>query len=229
MSQPETPSSPVPQAVIVTDLNLTKLENLPNTTLLSSTINRIFGAFQSVQTSTGLIVASLPVPMGRVPNYSLQKKVMEEAELFIFLVSTLHFSKSNLVKCPRDVPSVCWIDNSNEAQASSEWKRKERMRLLAISRTAHRTEEDKRHEAKPRYVSYYRLESFPITSFEKVETIVRSFRPETEVFSCSSTSLFEVLNQGKEVSPEFMMEWERMLKRATELHHSQRPDRQAQS
>jgi len=234
-SLPETPSSPSPyQAVIISDLHhldspQLKPERLPNTTLLSTSANRRSGAYQTVQTSSGLTLTNLPTPKGRMANYSLQKKVMSEAQLFVFLVTTTHFSKSNLVKCPRDVPSLCWIDNSNEEQAISEWKRQERERFLTLSQTVIQNEEQKKQDSKLSSYRFFwssRPHDFPITSFEKVEKIVRNIRPETEVFSCRSTSLKKLLKNGDEMTQEFTMEWERLVKRATALHSSQKPDRQ---
>jgi len=168
-------------------------------------------------------LTNLPLPTGRVPNYSEQNKVIASADVFIFVVSTAQFSKRNLMKCPHDKPAVCWIDNAGEEAAIEKWKKDKKLRFLSLSRTASdfassKADQEKTLEAY-RFRWHSEPSSYPITNFKEVKKIVGKVRGDIEIFSSNATSLKKILlsKEIQTVSSEFQAEWEKMLKKTKEL------------
>jgi len=163
---------------------------------------------------------------------------MNNADLFIIHTVTANFSTRFLAKCPRDVPSICWIDNSREKETVEKWKKETRQRYLNLNRTvadiAAQKSEYFVQKTEPKKIDVYHLgwygtpEEYPITPVEKVKKIIQQMRStktfEIEFFECNSTSMYEVLRakQKTEVTDEFSQKWELMMQRIVQIGENTR-------
>lgn len=217
--------------VLVSSIYYPNMANLPNLTHLETTKERRSGIQTTFSSNSapGLSLSNLPRPTGRIANYSLQNKVLKNADLFILHATTADFTTGFHAKCPRDVPSICWIDNSNEEETVEKWKKQSRQRFLNLQRTTNDIATQKYVKSDPKKIETYRLgwystpEDYPITSAEKVKKIIRQMRStetfEIEFFECNSTSMSNLLRSKEkpEVSDDFSQKWELMMQRVAQI------------
>jgi len=215
-------SSPC-NVVIVSDFFYrAKLNNLPDSQVIDSKANWSSGHYQTVTTSVpGLTLTNLPIPTGRMPNYSQQKQVIDSADVFIFACSTVNFSQRALSRCPVDVPTLCWIDCASEQIELNEWKKNQRARLLKLYKDNSNLQVSKTEkQTKTTRLWITGPNPFPLITVEELKAMIDPSRKISEFFSSSTSSLKLQVREEKneEWSEEFKKNWEGMLMRAKELH-----------
>eukprot|EP01099_Mayorella_cantabrigiensis_P005639 TRINITY_DN457_c0_g2_i3.p1 TRINITY_DN457_c0_g2~~TRINITY_DN457_c0_g2_i3.p1 ORF type:complete len:297 (+),score=73.54 TRINITY_DN457_c0_g2_i3:86-976(+) len=151
-------------------------------------------------------ITTLPVPEGRLPNYSLQEAVLGCADAFILLLDTCgtddtRYWCEKLSKC--QVPVVCWIERHREEEYIREYKKQTMNRLLGRYQAQTKLELSKEKETTTVERDSYGLCDFfsdhlVMDYNTMVNKIKSSFGEHTPIFSFDPTGLPSYGEESKE-------------------------------
>lgn len=158
-------------------------------------------------------MTSLPMPEGRMPNYALQKITLSCADAFLLILDTCGYRSSHWIeelKTYENVPVVCWIDRSREAESIASYQQNtikslKRQYAVQASLQANKDSEgtaDKIHRESRQLYNY--AQHYPVMDYEEmVKEIKTVLGPETPIYNFDSTGvphIYDSYNQPETVT-----------------------------
>jgi len=157
------------------------------------------GGFSTYPTANpDVTITTLPNPSGRMANFSLQKTILDCADVYLILIQTCGWASATErwinTLSSKNVPVVVCIERTDEERAIQEYKKetvKNLMRLYKVQNNVSGMKNTENSIVNKEYRSLYNyVRPYPVQDYDQLVTSIKTaFGESTSIYDLDTTGL----------------------------------------